>query len=157
MEFDIDICSLSKNFYDDYPIKKYPEIMCKENRPYTCLLIDFHNKYLICIPFRSNVKHSESFTFSNTKRSKKSKSGLDYKKAILIENKRYIDNNNVVVDSDEYREMIKNKNKIANDINNYINEYISFANGEKSAKCKEYDRKYKYSTLPYFNDILGIK
>ncbi len=79
MEFDVDICALSKKFYEDYPPQKYPEILRKGSRPYTCLLIDFHTEYLICIPFRSSVTHNEAFIFSGTKRSKRSRSGLDYK------------------------------------------------------------------------------
>jgi len=111
MEFDIDICSLSKRFYEDYPPKKYPEILRKEGRPYTCLLINFHTEYLICIPFRSSIKHDEAFIFSGTKRSTRSRSGLDYKKVVLIKNELYVDSLNAVIDSDEYISMIKNANK----------------------------------------------
>ncbi len=55
MEYDVDICKLSSSFYTAYPPSKYPEIMTKQSRPYTCLMIETHEGYLICIPFRSSI------------------------------------------------------------------------------------------------------
>lgn len=61
MEYDIDICSLSQKFYAEYPQAEYPELMRKEARPYTCLIIESHEGYLICIPFHSNIQHKNAF------------------------------------------------------------------------------------------------
>ena len=156
MGFDFDVCSLSETFYKDYPQSQFPEILRKSDRPYTCLLVDCHCEYLICIPFRSSIKHNEAFHFSGTNRSKKSRSGLDYKKVILIKNEKYINSANAVVDADEYTMMVKNIDKIVREINQYIGTYISHVKKSQILHEREYNRKYGYSTLPYFHDILEI-
>lgn len=156
MTFDVDVCVLSQKFYIDYPPNQYPEILRKNVRPYTCLLIDFHSEYLICIPFRSSIKHNEAFHFWGTIRSKKFMSGLDYKKSILIKDKQYIDSTNATVDSDEYKMMITNIGKIVEEINEYINTYTAHITGKSILHEREYKRRYEYSTLPYFHDVLDI-
>lgn len=70
-----DIYLLSQKFISDYPLTKYPELMYKLNRPYTCLLIDTHEDYLICVPFRSSITHKNSY-FLNTQK-EASKQDLD--------------------------------------------------------------------------------
>ena len=42
MEYEVDICQLSSAFFNAYPASEYPEIMTKDDRPYTCLLIETH-------------------------------------------------------------------------------------------------------------------
>ncbi len=69
MEFIAELYLLSKKFIQDYPPADYPEIMYKNGHPYTCLLIDTHIDFLICVPFRSDIKHSNAFLFSGTARS----------------------------------------------------------------------------------------
>ncbi len=106
MECASDLYLLSSKFIQDYPINKYPEIMCKQGRPYTCLLIDTHDDFFICVPFRSNISHKNAFLFTNTARSEKSKSGLDYSKIIIIQNSDYIDSlTPAIVDHYEYLEI----------------------------------------------------
>lgn len=34
IEFDVEVKAVSEKFTIDYPNDSYPEIMCKENRPY---------------------------------------------------------------------------------------------------------------------------
>lgn len=92
MDYDVEIRLLSQKFADDYPEKSFPELMLKHGRPYTCLLIDTHEDYFICVPFRSSITHNTAFLFKNTQRSKRSRSGLDYTKMALIKNLDYIDN-----------------------------------------------------------------
>lgn len=48
-------------------------------------------------------------------------------------------------------------NKIVNDIVDYIDTYINHVSRIKTIHIKEFERKYKFSTLPYFHDILKIK
>lgn len=156
MLFDVEIRSLSANFYNDYPASKYPEILSKSGRPYTCLLIEVSDSYLICVPFRTNIRHKEAFLFSGTNRSLRNRSGLDYSKCVLIKNSLYIDTKNTIVDSDEYKVVMKNINRIVEEVENYIDTYIKHIKGEVILHEKEYKRRYSYATLPYFHDILGI-
>ena len=50
MDVDVKINQLSDAFLRDYPAADYPELMYKKGRPYSCLLIDLHLEYRICIP-----------------------------------------------------------------------------------------------------------
>lgn len=158
MKYTINICQLSNRFYDEYSLQQYPEILRKSERPYTCLLIETHEDYFICIPFRSSIQHNEAFLFDNTSRSKHSRSGLDYKKAVIINDLGYIDTSSqAVVDNDEYSAMMVNIETIVNEISTYITTYINHISGACTLHRREFLRHYQYSTLPYFHDILGIK
>ena len=129
----------------------------KNSRPYTCLVIETQEDYLICIPFRSSIRHKEAFFFTNTNRSKRTRSGLDYKKTIIIKDFSYIDtNSSVVVDNDEFVAMMTNITKIVNDVHVYISKYVNHKKGIAPLHKREFERRYQYSTLPYFDDILGL-
>ena len=157
MDFDVEVRLLSEQFSNDYPPVAYPELERKAKRPYTCLLIDTHQDYFICIPFRSHVSHNNAFHFKKSKRSARSRSGLDYTKTALISNPDYIDSTPAVIDKDEYNETMKNISKIIKDVTAYIDCYIKHQKGIDTLHPKEYARKYSYSTLPYFHDILRIE
>lgn len=94
MKCTISIYSLSHKFYST----QYPEIAVKKRRPYSCLLLEYIDGIIICIPFRSHVHHKFAYHFKHSVRSKRTKSGLDYTKTVL----EYIDNTTkAVVDQDE--------------------------------------------------------
>lgn len=121
MTYDVDVALLSPQFERDYPAARFPELLQKPGRPYTCLLIDSHEDYLICVPFRSSIEHKNAFLFRGTKRSASTKSGLDYSKIVLIQDSMYIDQaRQAVVDQDEYNEMMKSLPTILSDVDQYI-------------------------------------
>lgn len=157
MDLDVDIRPLSHKFYTAYPQSEYPELMRKEGRPYTCLIIDSHDDYLICIPFRSSISHNEAFLFSGTRRAEHTRSGLDYKKLVLIKDSSFVSNSPAIVDDDEYTMVINNIDRISNDVCAYIQNYISHLTGAKKLHPREFSRRYRFSTLPYFHDILDIE
>lgn len=154
MDYIIEVCHLSESFFEDYPSKKYPEIAYnKSGRPYSCLMIETHDNYLICIPFRSHIKHKQSYMFKNTQRSKVAESGLDFSKIVLIDNPKYIISG-AVVDNDEYVEMMQNCSKIVSKAHAYINTYVQHITKEKELNPQTFERKYEYTTLKYFHDLL---
>ena len=158
MEAIMDILLLSAQFTRDYPYDRYPEIMYKQERPYSCLLIDTHEDYYICIPFRSSITRNNAYFFKHTRRSQRSRSGLDYEKIILIRDEVYLDHTTAaIVDRDEYKEAITNLDKISRAATTYVDDYIAHVKGEKPLHPREYDRRYRFSTLPYFHDIMGLK
>ncbi len=121
------------------------------------MLIDSHDDYFICVPFRSSIGHKNAFMFTETIRSQKTKSGLDYSKIAIIKNTDYFDSvTKAVVDHDEYTEMMKNLTAIVREANDYVDTYINHINGTAPLHLKAFARKYQYSTLPYFHDIMGI-
>lgn len=133
--------------------------MLKDKRPYGCLLIKTHNDYYICVPFRSHIHHKNAFLFKNTERSKADSSGLDYSKTVLIGPEDYDKYliENAVVDTDEYKAVRINIYKIEKQISKYIEGYVKSVSDFENADKKSFERKYKYSTLKYFHDILGIE
>ena len=132
--------------------------MCKKNRPYICLLIDTHKGYFICVPFRSSINHKNAFFFKGTARSTITKSGLDYSKIVIISNQDYIDSSTTaIVDQDEYNELMINLPQIVKEAVSYVDTYIQHVSGTKQIHPQQFDRRYRYTTLTYFHDILGIE
>lgn len=156
MDFDYQLYKLTSKFMSDYPISSYPEILSKPDRPHYCLLIDTHCDYFICVPFRSNIGHNNAYLFKGTKRSKRSRSGLDYSKIAIIKDIDYLDDKNVVVDQDEYVEAIRNAKTIVADAVDYVETYIGHINGTAPLHTRDFERKYKFSTLKYYHNILGL-
>lgn len=142
MEYDSELSLLSPKFTQDYPPATYPELMHKQGRPYTCLLIDTHDDYFNCIPFRLSIRHKNAYMFTGTARSKKTKSGLDYSKIAIIKDIDYFDSKTAIVDQDEYAEMMKNLPTIVKEANDYVNAYIKHINGTDTMHSKEFSRKY---------------
>ena len=156
-EYDYQVYLLSSEFMIDYPLSKYPELMYKQGRPYTCLLIDTHEDYFLCVPFRSSINHNNAYHFKSTERSRRTRSGLDYSKTVVIRNSRYIDSTvPAIVDQDEYAEMMRNLSEITTEILDYVNSYINHRNGIRRLHHREFERKYRFSSLMYFEDILRI-
>lgn len=113
----------------------------------------------ICVPFRLHIHHKNAFLFKNTERSKADSSGLDYSKTVLIRPEDYDKYliENAVVDTDEYKAVRMSIYKIEKQISKYIEGYVNSVSDIESADKKSFERKYKYSTLKYFHDILGIE
>ena len=155
--YDYQIISLTDDFYDDYPNPPFKELMRKNTRPYSCLLIQSHYDYFICIPYRSNINHKYSFKFKNSHRSKKAHSGLDFSKIIIINNPKYINSTPAIIDQDEYNETRHKIDYIRHDAQSYIENYINFFHNPSNYDFKEFSRIYKFSSLQYFHKELNIK
>ena len=155
--FDYQVLNLTTKFYNDYPDPPYEEIVRKDVRPYNCLLIQSQYDYFICIPYRSHVNHKFGYKFKYSARSRRTNSGLDYTKIVIIKNTDYIGVSDAVVDADEYRETRDNIEFIKKDSQTYIDDYIKHILG-KSNKYddREFQRAYGFSTLKYFHNELNI-
>ncbi len=154
--FDYQVLNLTPEFYCQYPNPPYTEILSKGTRPYNCLLIQSHFGYFLCIPFRSQISHKNAFFFRASKRSKKSQSGLDYTKIIIINDTKYISSTDAVVDADEYAELRLFIKKIKSDATEYVDNYIKQLSGRKIMSPEAFQRTYGYSSLQYFHKELGL-
>ncbi len=156
-QFDYQVLNLTQQFYNDYPNPPYKEIVRKDTRPYNCLLIQSHYGYFICIPYRSHVNHKHAYKFKNSARSRRTNSGLDYTKIVIVKNSNYIGTVDAIVDTDEYKETRDNIEYIKKDSQTYIENYVQYMNGETTKYDKrEFQRTYGFSTLKYFHKELGI-
>ena len=153
------VYSLSQEFYSKYTKPPYNEILDKPARPYCCIVVDCGRDYLICIPYRSNIKHKYAYMFRNSERSKRTNSGLDYSKIVIISknDQHTFLSSNAVVDRDEYTETFRNINTIISDAAQYVDDFVAHNNGTKALHIREYERRYKLSTLKYFSNELGLK
>ena len=157
MEFDkVRVVKLSEAFYNDYPHESFPEVLEKVSRPYSCLSITLNDEYRVYIPYRSHIAHKNGYRFKESRRSKRSSSGLDYAKMIITKNDDYVSNEAAVVDQDEYKETVRNIERISAGAITYIENYVEYVLGNSKMSEKEFKRKYGCSTLGYFIEELGL-
>lgn len=142
---------LSPNFYSDYNSTDYPEIENKANRPYMVMLIKIENN-TFAVPFRTNVPHNNCYKFKTSTRPTNSVTGLDYTKAVIVNNIKYIGLPATINDK-EYIELNSNYGFIINQFKKFVSDYIKFVHSEKGYYA---EKKFKYTTLKYFHKELGI-
>lgn len=155
-ENDYQILKLTDFFYDAYPNPPYKEILKKRQRAYNCLLFQTHYNYFICIPYRTEIRHSYAFHFKTTERARIHKSGLDYSKIVIIDKTQYIDSVDAIIDKDEFNETMVNLEKIKKEALDFVEDYVAHMRGGKRLHKREFDRRYSFSPLKYFHKELGI-
>ncbi len=155
-ENDYQILKLTDFFYDAYPNPPYKEILKKRQRAYNCLLFQTHYNYFICIPYRTEIRHSYAFHFKTTERARIHKSGLDYSKIVIIDKTQYIDSVDAIIDKDEFNETMVNLEKIKKEALDFVEDYVAHMRGVKRLHKREFDRRYSFSPLKYFHKELGI-
>lgn len=157
LQYEQELYTLTNDFYNDYPNSSFPEILNPHgNRTYNCIIVEYKN-YFICIPFRSNMRHQNGYHFRNTQRSRNNLSGLDYSKIVIIEDSsKYLSTNQRLIDNDEYNEAMSNSTRIISEAVKYIDDYINHNKNIVTLNPQEYRKRYSYSTLLYFHDILQI-
>jgi protein AbiQ len=137
---------LSKKYYEDYPYEKYPELMAKENRPYTQVITNIAG-LKFAIPLRSDISHPQNVLWTN----KKKKHGLDFTKAILILDDSYIDDKRVRIRDDEHKHLLGKEQRVKEKMEKCIMDY-------KKAKLdlsSEHNKEYcSYSSLQYFEEYI---
>lgn len=137
---------LTEKFYEDYSAEKYPEIEQKRNRPYIQLYVVI-NGVQFAIPLRSDIHHPHVLWTD-----KKNHCGVDFSKAVVIEDDRYIDEvREPHLRQNEFDALRGKDYKIKQKMEKYIMQY---------KKAKENLEKpinkmlVRYSTLQYFEKYL---
>ncbi len=137
---------LSEEFYQDYPTEIYPEIEQKRTRPYIQIYVEV-NGIKFAIPLRSDIHHPHVLWTD-----KKNHCGVDFSKAIVVEDERYIDmEREPHLRQNEFNALRGKDFKIRQKMQKYIEDY-------KKAKA-EPDKQMnqvlvKYSALQYFEKYL---
>lgn len=132
---------LSKDFYDTYAGCK--ELLKKANRPYACLTIEVDD-ILFAIPFRHHIRHKYAFHTIG-------EAGLDYTKAVIISESRFLSEDRPTIESKEFAIIKKNEQKIRYGLKQYVHQY------KRAMKHKGNPRSaniLKYSALQYFEEYL---
>ncbi len=143
---------LSADFYERYNQSDYPEIENKNGRPYMVMLIKIESN-TFAVPFRTNVSHDNCYKFKNSTRPTNTVTGLDYTKAVIVNDDIYIGAAARINDK-EYTELNSNYSFIIKQFSKYVSDYIKFINGERKYYAS---KKYQYTTLKYFHKELGIE
>lgn len=135
-----------------YKHADYPEIENKSERPYMVMLIKIEDN-TFAIPFRTNLRHNSCYKFKRTTRQTDSVTGLDYTKAVIVNDPSYIGEPARVNDM-EYTELDANFYIIMTQFKKYLANYIRFVAG----KANPYQaQRYRYTTLKYFHKELHIE
>lgn len=137
---------LTEKFFNDYPYEQYPQMEIKEDRPYAHVQVEVYNQ-LFCIPLRSHIDHPHAL-FTN----KKERCGVDYSKAVVINNDEYIDKTKkVFLRPNEYKKLKGKDFTIKKQFLAYIELY-------KQAKIDDtVDHRVEilaFSTLQYFEEYI---
>ena len=140
---------LSKEFFEKYNSIDYPEIENKNNRPYMVVLVNIENN-TFAIPFRTNIPHNNCYKFKNSSRPTQSVTGLDYTKAVIVNDNKYI-GEPARIDDKEYIELNKNYPFIIKQFSKFVADYIRFVNGEQTYYAT---KKFRFTTLKYFQTDL---
>ncbi len=137
---------LSEKFYNDYPAQKFPELMLKENRPYTQVITDI-NGLKFAIPLRSDISHHADVLWTD----KRAGYGLDFTKAVVILDDAYISDERVYIRQKEHRFLLGKERRVKEKMLKCISHY-------KDAKAnirEEHNAHYcRYSTLQYFEEFI---
>ena len=134
------ISYLTKEFYSNFTEDKFPEILHKENRPYLVFIVKVENN-TFAIPFRTNVTHQYSYRFKNTDKATDTSTGLDFSKAVIVNEKLYI-GNDASIDKKEFIELENKVYFIIKKFSNYVKNYIRYT---KDKNTEMLDKKYKFS------------
>lgn len=143
---------LSAEFYKDYESARYPEIENKEDRPYMVLVIKIERN-TFALPLRTNIRHNYGYKFKTSDRKTESCTGIDYTKAVIINDQKYI-GEVASINGKEYVEIDRNAHRIIAGFERYLNGYIRY---RKSGGTTYDQKRYRYSTLKYFHDELGLE
>ena len=143
---------LSQKFYEKYNAAVYPKIEHKPQRPYIMLLIKI-DENTFALPLRTNIRHNSCYKFRHSSRPTESVTGIDFSKAVIINDKTYIDGI-AEIDNKEYVELNDRIVFIMSKFRTYLKGYYVFAMGKAH---EQQAKRYRYTTLKYFHKELGIK
>ena len=104
------------------------------------------------VPFRTNVPHNNCYKFKKSTRPTNTVTGLDYTKAVIVNDGKYIGAEARINDM-EYTELNENSVFIIRQFEKFVADYIAYAKGKKNYYAV---KKFKYTTLKYFHKELGI-
>lgn len=106
------------------------------------------------IPLRSGMTHKMNFTTKTSKNFKKQtiRKGLDYTKALIINEERYLSQRSFRIPSDEFKKINNSQIKIISDFEKFVNHYVTaFSKNDQNIL-----KAYTYSTLQNYHAELGL-
>ena len=143
---------LSASFYTHY--KECSEIMNKgETRPYIIILVETEsNKF--AIPFRTHLHKTKDCYESNPQ----TNSGIDYTKAVVITKDEYLDKDRYPeIEHKEYNYIKFKEKEIKIAFTKFVKDYKKDVIRHKNNPDIPENPRFKYCTLQYFKNELGLE
>nr|WP_103626115.1 hypothetical protein [Bacillus thuringiensis] len=154
----IKLYQLTQDFYNEHG--HLVEVADKKNkdgtihdkgRGYGVLMLKVKG-YKFAIPLRSKMRHKENFTTKiYTEAGVKLRKGLDYSKAVIITDERFVSTSVFKIEQDEFLKIAKSEIHIIRSFEKYVERYVAAYNAGDSNIL----RKYGYSTLKNYLQELG--
>jgi protein AbiQ len=141
---------LSAMFYEQF--SQAEEILTNENRPYYVLLMKLDG-LTYAIPLRSHITHSYCFIADTSGGQNK---GLDYSKAVVITESKYIDLRPVTIRQNEYNIYKKQKYRIEKQFSSYVARYKKEIRRRMKTPALPGSAFCRYSSLKHFHEELGL-
>lgn len=146
----IEIIHLTDEFYRKYPHSEYSEILFRKSGRgyyYGVLIVEIYS-VIFAIPLHSNV--TQGYKIREDKITGRY-SGLDFEKAVVIEDKSFLGDKYQVKPSSDYNTILRKRNHIDKMFKKYVLTYIKSI---KNNDTRVLNREYKNTTLRYFHHIL---
>jgi protein AbiQ len=136
---------LSEHFYDDY--KTCTEIEQKSSRPYAQVYTEI-NGVQFAIPLRSRITHKEHVLWTD----KGNACGLDFSKAVVITDDRYIDKSRQPYIRQNEFDSLRGKEYI---VKQKLLKYIAaYKDAESKPHIARKRRLRQFSTMQYFEEYI---
>ena len=122
-------------------------------RGYGVVIIEI-NDLCFAIPLRSRIKHSASYITVKSKQKGIKGKGLDFTKALLISEPKYISNLPFKISADEHKKLADKEFFITLQFEKYVSKYIKAI--QKSDRNILQSPNYRFSTLCNYHEKLGL-
>ena len=119
------------------------------------IVIIFINNLSFAIPLRSNIKHKSAYITVKSNQKGLEGKGLDFSKALLISDKKYISNLPFKISPNEHKKLADKEHYITSKFEKYISKYILAV--QRADNHVLNNSNYRFSTLCNYHQELGLK
>ena len=148
----MEFCFLTASFYEKY--KDCKEILVKQERPYTVLLVETVGKKF-AVPFRSHINPNNHDCFITDK---SSNAGLDFQKAVVITNDAFIDKTaRPEVRNIDYMAIHFKDYEIKRKFESFLKFFIDEYKRHKANPKLKTNARIQFCSLQYFTKELGLE
>ena len=113
------------------------------------------NNLSFAIPLRSKIKHKSSYITVRSNQKGVEGKGLDFTKALLITEPKYISHLLFKISADEHKKLANKEHYITSKFEKYVSKYITAI--QKSDHNVLQSSNYRFSTLCNYHAELGLK
>ncbi|WP_036771846.1 type III toxin-antitoxin system TenpIN family toxin [Photorhabdus australis] len=112
------------------------------------------NKLTFAIPLRTSIKHNAAYITQRSVQKGIKGKGLDYSKALLIVNSRYISDEIFLIPHEQYKKIEGKEHFITIKFEKYVEKYIKAV--KHSDKYIINSLEYRFTTLQNYHYQLGL-